>query len=260
MAGGHRRRRRPGLGAPAQRADHRRVSRRSLRAAAGRGPRGARHRYPHPLRAAARRVPVQLLARCRQPTRPVAADHAGALPIRGTGVGRPDRRRRARPHRRRQLGVGRRRRDRARPHPRADQPVARRLGCRDRARIRHGDKDIRRRRLRTSGGQVPDRVGGPRHPAGGNRFRPRLDDRVRLPAGGQALATRPAVVRGDNGVLRTGHRRDRVGIGGPHPRIRAHAGASGGRLLQRSGLRVTRRRTGADRRTHRRCRCTGSGC
>ena len=32
----------------------------------------------------------------------------------------------------------------------------------------------------------------------------------------------------------------------------AHAGASRGRLLQRSGLRVTRRRTGADRRTHRR--------
>ena len=167
-------------------------------------------------------------------------------------MGRPDRRRRARPHRRRQLGVGRRRRDRARPHPRADQPVARRLGCRDRARIRHGDKDIRRRRLRASGGQVPDRVGGPRHPAGGNRFRSRLDDRVRLPPGGQALATRPAAVAGGDVVLRTGHRRDRVGIGGPHPRIRAHAGASGGRLLQRSGLRVTRRRTGADRRTHRR--------
>ena len=46
--------------------------------------------------AAPRGLPVQLLARCRQPARPVAANHAGRYQPTRNRLGGPDRRRRAR--------------------------------------------------------------------------------------------------------------------------------------------------------------------
>ena len=69
--------------------------RRTFRADADRGAGGARHRRPDPVRAAPRRVPLQLLARRGQPARAVAAHHAGELPHRRARLGRADRRRRA---------------------------------------------------------------------------------------------------------------------------------------------------------------------
>ena len=116
VARGRHRRRRAGLGARAQRADARRARRRALRADAHRGAGGARHRRPHPVRAAPRRVPVQLLAR-RGATR---AGCGGAPRWRATApttpTGTSDRPRRAGRGRRRELGVGGRRGHRTRLH------------------------------------------------------------------------------------------------------------------------------------------------
>ena len=112
--------------------------------------------------------------------------------------------------RRRELGVGGRRRHRTRPFAGTDQPVARRLGRRGGARIRHAHKGIRRRRLRAAGGQDPRSAGRTETPSlVGTDFGegsltesgyPRLVKRWRR---GQPLAEAETVFSG------TEHRRDR---------------------------------------------------
>ena len=156
-----------------------------------------------------RRVPLQLLARRRQPARAVAAHHAGQLPHRCPRVGRADRRRRTGPSRRRELGVGRRRRHRTGVHARPGRAVPGRLRRLRRARIRHGDTRIRRRRIRAAGGQVAARLGGHRHRAGGHGLRRRLADRLGLPAGDQAVAPGHPAGRGGDRVRGRPHRRPR---------------------------------------------------
>ena len=81
MAGRRHRHRGAGLGQGTQRGDPRRAVRRhAVRQPARRDPRGARRRRPDPVRPAARRVPVQLLAGRGASARPVAAHHAGGVP------------------------------------------------------------------------------------------------------------------------------------------------------------------------------------
>ncbi len=159
VAGGRPRRRAAQLGAQPQRPNGRPVRRRGVRADAHRGARGARHRCPHPVRAPPRRIPVQLLARRRQPAWAVAADHAGQLPQRRHRLGRADRRRPAGSRRRRELGVVGRHRHRTRIRPRPGQSVPRRCRRGHRARIRHrhtrnsstADSSCRRPRRRSAG-------------------------------------------------------------------------------------------------------------
>ena len=77
-----------------------------------------------------RRLPLQLLARRRQPERAVAAHDTGELPHREAGLGGHHRPRRTRARRRRELGVGRRGCARTGLFTGSDQLVARRLRCR----------------------------------------------------------------------------------------------------------------------------------
>ena len=113
-----------------------------------------------------------------------------------------------------------------------------------------------------AGGEDQHRLGGPRHRAGGDGLRPRLPDRLRLPARRQALATRPAAGRGPDGVSgRRDRRQRRRGIR-PDARIRAPPRVAVGRLLQPRALRDPRRAnsSGSTSPPTRASRSTGSGC
>ena len=152
------------------------------------------------------------------------------------------------------MGVGGRRRHRARPHTGADRPLPRGLGRVHRARIRHADTRIRRRRVRTGRGQVADRLGRPGFRAGGHRLRRRLPHRVRLSASGKAVATGHSTGRRGDRLRGRPLRRSRLRIGGSDARLRAHLSGASARLLERRGLRVAGPGTDSHRRAHRRGR------
>ena len=148
--------------------------------------------------------------------------------------------------------MGRRRRDRTRSHTGAGLAVAGRFGRRSGPRIRHGHTVVRSQGVPAPRGQVASDLGRPRHPRRRHRLRAGLADRVGLSPDGQALASRPAAVRGRHTVHRDAGGRSRYGRGGPHPGLRTHSDLPRDRLLQRPGLSTAFRRTGAYRRTHRR--------
>ena len=133
--------------------------------------------------------------------RPVAPHHAGRVP---QGRSRPGRRcststRWPRPRSENWVWGGA-------ELPRARLPalpglaVARRRRRQGGARVRHRRQGLRRRRLRAARGQVRRRLGRRRHALRRHRLRPRLDDRLGLPAHRQALEARHAAGRGDDGV------------------------------------------------------------
>ena len=93
---------------------------------------------------------------------------------------------------------------------------------RGRARIRHAHKAVRRRRFRACPKRRPRSTGRTRTPLlVGTDFGDGLDDRVRLPAHGQALAARAAAGGRRDGLLRRTHRRERRRVRRPHTRFRA---------------------------------------
>ena len=133
---------------------------------AHRDPPGARRRRPHPLPAAARCLPVQLLAGRGPPPGPVAAHDAGGVPPGPAGLGSPAGRRRAGRAGGRELGLAGRDRAAARRVPagpggavpgrrgRERGPRVRRR----RAPFRRGRDSASPRPRPTSGGSTPDRI------------------------------------------------------------------------------------------------------
>ena len=250
-----------GLGARPQRPDGGPVRRRGFRADAR--PQAlevldtdARIPYVRP----PRRIPVQLLARRRQPARPVATDHAGQLPQRHPRMGRPldvDELGRADD---RELGVGRRQRHLPRAHPRAGQPFARRLG----RVLSLREFDMADKEFVADGFALPEAKSGYTLGRPGHRSLVGTD----FGAGSLTESGYPRIIkrwrRGQsfdgrgNGLRGRAQRRHRVRRCRPHARLRADRAGPGPRLLQRRGLRTARCGADPHRRTHRRvtCRCT----
>ena len=113
-------------------------------------------------------------------------------------------------------------------HARADQPVPRRLGRVHRARIRHADTRIRRRRVRAAGGQVADRLGGRRIPcwwaptsAPTRSPNPATRGSIKRWRRGTPLADAETVFEGTRTDVRV------VRVGGSDTRLRAHPAAGG---------------------------------
>ncbi len=183
-------------------------------------PRGPGLGREDPVRDQDWRVLLQFLEGQGASARPLAPHDAGRVPQGPARVGNRDRHRRPRPGRGQTLGVP------WRAIPETGLPalpgfaVAGRRRRRCRARVRPRRQDLRAGWLRIAGSEVADRLDRPRPCLRRHRFRPRLDDQVKLPAHRQTLDARHAADRRQTGSRGHGRGSRRSGAPGTtRPRV-----------------------------------------
>ncbi len=200
------------MGGGAQQGHTGAVRQRPLRRRPRHARRHVRPAGPHPGRLAPRRLSLQFLERCSEPSRPVAADDAGELPNRAAGLGDAPRRRRPGRQGRRGLGHGRKLRAAPQQRSRAHLLLARRQRRRGAARVRPRNHDLRGGRLRAAGGQGRCVLARPGHASAVQRVGQRHGHQLRLCAHRASVAARhpcrdrPRAVRDDAGPHAGGRR------------------------------------------------------